>query len=357
MNGKKMQEQTNVLSEWVVTYPFTECTEKTYITDKKDENGNFITRKYNSPNDMNHCKQYFDTVYNFACERYGKENVIAGFVHMDETTPQIHIDIVPETTSRKTGKKTVSSASLLSKKELHEFQRDLQAEMNRVFGDNDYIINGRTKGDYTVEEMKERQKNEKKAQEREDEIAQKQKELDKQEDKIAQEREELKQREQDVRKRERKAGLRESNLRTRESHSDERERALDDREEKLHAKDKRLTEGLTALAEREKNMDDLIIRKATELTHNATQGKIRVTEEHMRKMKQTLDEYGEIGHAVDDAAQKTQPKKDRADEITVENNAANIAERRFKRAVSAFGDVAKPRKINGKNSKNKDFGD
>lgn len=197
MNGKKMPDNTNVISEWVVTYPFTECYQTEKSTGKKDENGNDIMHTVNIPNDMEHCRRFFDTVYKFAQDRYGKENVIAGYVHMDETTPQIHIDIVPEAMSRKTGKKTVSSASLLTRGELKKFHQDLQKKMNEVFGQNDYILNGRTKGDYTVAEMKQRQadkeeieinrkKNKKKQDDlttKEEELKQKQQELELQEQK------------------------------------------------------------------------------------------------------------------------------------------------------------------------------
>ena len=148
-NGKKLQEQTNVMCEWCITYPFTECIKKECEIDGK-------TRHYHEPKEWEHCRMFFDEVYDFVRERYGSENVICAYVHMDETTPQMHIDFVPETISRKSGKKTVSSASLATRKELKMFHRDLQERMNAVFGKNDYILNGRTKGGYTTDEMKER---------------------------------------------------------------------------------------------------------------------------------------------------------------------------------------------------------
>lgn len=149
MNGKPMQSQTNVMSEWVVTYPESECVKSSYKHGKK-------IRHYHQPTDAQHCKKFFDIVYEFACDRYGKENIISADVHMDETTPQIHIAFIPEATSRKTGKKTVSSASLLTRKELKGFHIDLQACMVQEFGKNDYILNGRTKGNYTTDELKAR---------------------------------------------------------------------------------------------------------------------------------------------------------------------------------------------------------
>ena len=106
------------------------------------------------------CKNFFDITYNFMKRRYGADNVIAGYVHMDETTPQIHVCVVPDAISRKTGRRTVSSASLLTRAELHNFHQDLQKEMVNVFGRdaNDYILNGRTQGGYTIDELKKRKK-------------------------------------------------------------------------------------------------------------------------------------------------------------------------------------------------------
>lgn len=159
MDGKKMQEHTNVMSEWVVTYPATSCTEEKCTMEKENDEGEIVSAKrtYNKPNDMEHCRKFFDTVYQFACDRYGAENVIAGYVHMDETTPHISINLVPEAVSRKNGKRTVSSASLFTKTELKRFQQDLEKEMQKVFNQKNMILNGRTKGNFTIEELKARQ--------------------------------------------------------------------------------------------------------------------------------------------------------------------------------------------------------
>lgn len=41
--------------------------------------------------------------YNFACERFGKENIIGFEVHMDESSPHIHVNIVPTATMKQRG--------------------------------------------------------------------------------------------------------------------------------------------------------------------------------------------------------------------------------------------------------------
>lgn len=40
-------------------------------------------------------KEYFREVYNYFCNEFGKENVVSAKVHMDETTPHMHLHFVP----------------------------------------------------------------------------------------------------------------------------------------------------------------------------------------------------------------------------------------------------------------------
>lgn len=40
-------------------------------------------------------KEYFREVYNYFCDEFGKENVVSAKVHMDETTPHMHLHFVP----------------------------------------------------------------------------------------------------------------------------------------------------------------------------------------------------------------------------------------------------------------------
>ena len=231
MQGRKMQDQTNVMSEWKITYPSWLCTEERCKIEKTHKDGTKYTveKTYHKPRDPKHVKQFFDTVYNFTVKRYGADNVMGGYVHMDETTPHIHIDLVPEATSRKTGKKTVSSASLFDKKELRNYQRDLQAEMVKVFGKDAsmYILNGRTVGDYTIDELKERSRVSRKQKAREKSITEKEQALDK--------------REQALNDREDELSVKETRLQAQED-------ALQDERDKLYAEvEKRENEAKNAI--------------------------------------------------------------------------------------------------------------
>lgn len=40
-------------------------------------------------------KQYLEETYNYFCKEFGKENVVSAKVHLDETTPHMHLHFVP----------------------------------------------------------------------------------------------------------------------------------------------------------------------------------------------------------------------------------------------------------------------
>lgn len=70
-------------------------------------------------------KAFFSSINDFMIKEYGKDNVMAVCVHMDETRPHAHCFIVPETISRKSGERTVSVASLLQQEHLNGFHGKL----------------------------------------------------------------------------------------------------------------------------------------------------------------------------------------------------------------------------------------
>ena len=155
MNGRKMQKQTNVIVSCAYTLP-------EYFYDKP----------------VDEQRKCFDAVYRFIQDRYGKENVIDGVVHNDETTPHMTVYTVPVTTSRKTGNITVSSASLCTQKEFNTFHKDLESYMEKEFGVKGLALNGRTKGNFTLEELKERTRVKEGQDERDEELDKREKSLD-----------------------------------------------------------------------------------------------------------------------------------------------------------------------------------
>lgn len=135
------RKDLNVMSTWVVT-----CPEE--LLDK--------------PQDV---ERFFKMTYDYTVDRYGSENVLEGFVHMDETTPHVHIPIVPVKDER------VSSKALFTKSELKGYQQELDKLCEKEFGKKGLVLNGRTKGNYTVQELKSRSLNASEAQKRDLELS------------------------------------------------------------------------------------------------------------------------------------------------------------------------------------------
>ena len=50
-------------------------------------------------------KQFFELSYKFLSERYGEQNVISAYVHMDETTPHMHFLFIPIVDEKKWNEK------------------------------------------------------------------------------------------------------------------------------------------------------------------------------------------------------------------------------------------------------------
>lgn len=85
-SGKALRKDANVVCDWVVTLP-------------KD-----------CPEEMR--ERFFEAVVGFIQERYGKENVPGGFVHMDEATPHVHVPVVPLRGGKLQASKVVDRADL-----------------------------------------------------------------------------------------------------------------------------------------------------------------------------------------------------------------------------------------------------
>lgn len=124
------RKDLTVVSDWVIT-----CPQELLGDDKQ-------------------VKRFFEVSYQFVCDRYGRDNVIQGFVHMDETTPHMHVPVIPFTGE------TISRKKLFTRKELSDFHKELDKLCEIEFGKKGLILNGRTKGNYTQKELSERTRRE-----------------------------------------------------------------------------------------------------------------------------------------------------------------------------------------------------
>lgn len=85
-------------------------------------------------------KLFFTEFYKFCQDRYGKDNIIDGVVHMDETSPHMTVYIVPECISRKSGKPTISAATRFQRNELRMFHSDFDKVCEKLFGQPNLVV-------------------------------------------------------------------------------------------------------------------------------------------------------------------------------------------------------------------------
>lgn len=100
-------------------------------------------------------KQFFKASYDFLQERYGKENVVSAYVHMDEVTPHMHFAFVPVTEDKKRGGEKVSAKQVVNRADLQTFHVDLQKSLERELGHEVNVLNEATKeGNQAVSDLK-----------------------------------------------------------------------------------------------------------------------------------------------------------------------------------------------------------
>lgn len=104
-------------------------------------------------------EKFFKSTYTFLNNRYGKDNVVSAYVHMDETTPHIHYAFVPVVKDKKKDIYKVSAKECLTRKDLQTFHQDLDKYLFKEFGRSVGVLNGATKeGNIKIPQLKEQQK-------------------------------------------------------------------------------------------------------------------------------------------------------------------------------------------------------
>lgn len=127
------RENVNILSSWLVTLP------------KELKNS-----------DSEEIRKFFGASYDFLAKRYGIDNVVGAYVHMDETTPHMHFTFVPVTHDKKKNIDKVSAKEVLTRKELKVFHQDLDMYLLETIPEiyQGGILNGETIGVENVEQLK-----------------------------------------------------------------------------------------------------------------------------------------------------------------------------------------------------------
>lgn len=126
--GKSVRKDAVALCSWVVTAPQTLPPEK--------------------------YEDFFRGCYGFFAARYGDENIVAGAVHMDETTPHIHIAFIPAV--ERDGRRRLCAKNLETPKSLARAHTELQGYLTERLDCTVEILTGETaaKGNKAVAELK-----------------------------------------------------------------------------------------------------------------------------------------------------------------------------------------------------------
>lgn len=109
-------------------------------------------------------KAFFQASYDFLKKRYGLENVVSAYVHMDEVTPHMHFAFVPVVHTFKQDRKNpnistevykVSAKECVNRYDLQSFHESLQRYVSKELGHEVSILNEATKeGNRSIEELK-----------------------------------------------------------------------------------------------------------------------------------------------------------------------------------------------------------
>lgn len=99
-------------------------------------------------------RKFFEEAYNFLKECYGEKNIVSAVVHMDETTPHMHLTAVPLTDDGKLSAKTI-----IDRKFLRHIQKAIPELLQSKGFDIERGVEGSAKGhtetdDYKKEQLK-----------------------------------------------------------------------------------------------------------------------------------------------------------------------------------------------------------
>jgi hypothetical protein len=118
--GKELRKDAVTMCGWVVTVP------KDLPPEKHE--------------------QFFKSAFEFMCDRYGKDNVIAANVHLDETTPHLHFCFMPLVEDKKYGGTKLCAKNLETPTKLKQINKDITKYLEDELQCPVHILNGATAG-------------------------------------------------------------------------------------------------------------------------------------------------------------------------------------------------------------------
>lgn len=87
-------------------------------------------------------RAFFKATYDFLSDRYGADNVVSAYVHMDERTPHLHFAFVPVVYDRKKERYTVSAKLAVDRTDLQRFHPQLEEHLSRKLGHSVHVMTG-----------------------------------------------------------------------------------------------------------------------------------------------------------------------------------------------------------------------
>lgn len=107
----RKREDINWVGSWVITLP--ESLQASSEADKR---------------------KFFEVCHDFLGKRYGFDNIVGAYVHLDETTPHMHTKITPVIYDEKKNKYRHSAKDMFNRADLKSFHKDLSVRLEREFG-------------------------------------------------------------------------------------------------------------------------------------------------------------------------------------------------------------------------------
>lgn len=107
----RKREDINWVGSWVITLP--ESLQGSSEADKR---------------------KFFEVCHDFLGKRYGFDNIVGAYVHLDETTPHMHTKITPVFFDEKKNKVRHSAKDMFNRADLKSFHKDLSVRLEREFG-------------------------------------------------------------------------------------------------------------------------------------------------------------------------------------------------------------------------------
>ena len=102
---------------------------------------------------------FFREAYNFMENRYGKDNVVSAYVHLDETSPHMHFCFVPIIFDKKKQEYKVNAKQCINKVELKQIHPEMQEYLENKLQTKVNILNGATaEGNKTIDQLKKEEK-------------------------------------------------------------------------------------------------------------------------------------------------------------------------------------------------------